>query len=246
MDRAVSRALSILEAVTRSRTPVRLSTLALDLELQKSTVHRILQTLAAMGYVTQEDETGRYAPTLKTWEMGSAVISEHPVKRAAASFLNELNRTTGETVSLTVMSGDDVLYLDKIVSPRPIQFTTRPGSRIPAPLAAGGQAMLALEPESEARAIVDRVAARLLNKRDFDADAFMVELEAIQARGYAISSANAGVVSVAAAILGHGGRAAAAISVSAPKSRLTDAKQDKIVEAVLGACARLAETIGEL
>jgi len=221
-----------------------MSAIALDLELQKSTVHRILQTLAAMGYVAQEDDTGRYAPTLKTWELGSGVISEHPVKRAAASFLLELSRETGETVSLTVMSGDDVLYLDKIVSPRPIRFTTRPGSRIPAPLTAGGQAMLAHDPD--ARAIVDRIAARLLNTRDFDAEAFMVELEAIKARGYAVSSASPGVVSVAGAIRGQGGRAAAALSVSAPNSRLTDAKQAKIIEAVLGACAGIAETIGEI
>lgn len=219
-----------------------MSALASDLELQKSTVHRILRTLAELDYVSQEAETGRYRASLKTWELGSAIIGEHPVRRAAAPFLQDLNRLTGETVSLTVMAGDDVLYLDKIVSPRPVRFTTRPGSRVAAPLTAGGRAMLAHEPG--AREIVERLAVR--SSRDFDVEAFMVELDEVRTRGYAMSTMNAGVVSIAGAIMGHDGRAAAALSVSAPTDRLTAKKQAEIIEAVLGTCANMAEIVGRL
>lgn len=221
-----------------------MSALASDLELQKSTVHRILRTLAEMDYVSQEAETGRYRASLKTWELGAAIIGDHPVKRAAAPFLQDLIRLTGETVSLTIMAGDDVLYLDKIVSPRPMRFTTRPGSRVAAPLTAGGRAMLAHEPG--VREIVERVAARRFSSRDFDVEAFLVELEEVRARGYATSTLNAGVVSIAGAIMGHDGRAAAALSVSAPTERLTAKKQAEIVDAVLSTCVNMAEIVGGL
>jgi len=151
---------------------------------------------------------------------------------------------TGETVSLLTRSGDDVIYLDKLVSPRSVRFSTRPGSRVAAPLTAGGQAMLAHDPE--ARAVADRIALKLNGRRDFDADAFMIQLEATRARGYAISSANAGVVSFGCALLAKGGAATAALSISAPTERLNAEAEARIVEALLSTCARLAETVGFL
>jgi DNA-binding IclR family transcriptional regulator len=244
LDRAVFRAFQILEAVSRARDPVRLSSIAADLDLQKSTVHRILQTLGAMGYVRQEAENGRYRATLKTWELGAAVLSEHPVKRAAAPFLDELHRLTGETVSMMVMEGDDVLYLDKIISPRPVRFTTRVGSRVAAPLTAGGQAMLAHEPD--ARVIVERVAERLRGERDLDVETILAALETVRARGYAISRNNPAVVSIGGAILGQAGRAAGALSVSAPVERTDADKQALIIESVRITCTRMAETLGHL
>ncbi|MDG2522563.1 IclR family transcriptional regulator [Caulobacter segnis] len=244
MDTSVARAFSILEAVARAPAPVRLSDLAHDLALQKSTVHRILKTLSALGYVDQEAVTDRYRPTLKAWEVGMVAVRNHPVRRAAAPFLTDLQTATGETVSLTVLSGDDVLYLDKIVSPRPMKFSTQPGSRIPAPLAAGGQAILAHEPE--AAAIVRRVAARLLNRRDFDSDAFLRQLLVIRERGYTLSRPEPDVVAVAAPIMGRDGRAAGALTVSGPASRLGETEQQAAIEALLLACARLAETVGQI
>src|SRR3546814_7288592 len=101
MDRAVARGLAMLEVLAEAG-PMRLSRLAGEVDLQKSTVHRILQTLVALGYVEQDAETGTYGPSLKLWEMGSAVVVEHPVKRAASIFVQTLHKETGETVSLLV------------------------------------------------------------------------------------------------------------------------------------------------
>jgi Transcriptional regulator len=244
MDRAVHRAFRILEAVTRASEPQRLSAIAAELDLQKSTVHRILQTLAAMGYVRQEPNGGRYRPTLRTWEMGCDVLHAHPVKRAAAPFLAELHRLTQETVSVLVPDGDDVIYLDKLIAPRPVRFTTRVGSRIPAPLTAGGQAILALEPDP--RPIVERVAARLPADRGFDVETFMAALETVRSRGYAVSRNNPAVVSVGGAILGRDGRAAGALSVSAPLERTDAAKLESTIEAVRVTCTRMAEVLGQI
>jgi DNA-binding IclR family transcriptional regulator len=244
LDQAVFRAFQILETVLRARDSVRLADLAADVELQKSTVHRILQTLAAMGYVVQEPSTRRYRATLKAWELGSAALDAHPVKRAAAPFLQELHRLTGETVSMTVMEGDDVLYLDKIISPRPVRFTTRAGSRVAAILTAGGQAMLALEPD--ARAVVERTAQRLVGVREIDVETVLAALETVRARGYAISRSNPDVVSIGGAILGEDGRAAGALSVSAPHERTDAEKQAAIIESVRVTCTRMAETLGRL
>lgn len=239
---AVPRAFAVLELLAREEEPVRLSAVALRLGMQKSTVHRILTTLIGLGYVEQEAQTGCYRASLRLWELGSGLVAHHPIKRAAAVFLQQLHQSTRETVSLTILAGDDVLYLDKIVSPRPIRFTSRVGSRAPAPMTAGGKAMLAYEPE--ARAIIRRARARVRAPRRVNPESLMRELEQVRRNGYATSSYSPGVISFAAPIMARDGRAAAALSVSAPESRLTKAKREEIIEQLLGTCAEIAERVG--
>lgn len=240
-DGAVAKALRVLEYLALSGKPQRLSAIALALDLQKSTVHRILSSLASSGYVEQLPDTACYGPTLKLWELGTTVGYEHPIKRAAAGFIQELHRTTGETVSLTILAGDDVLYLDKLLSPRAIKFSTRVGSRVPAPLTAGGQAMLAYLPDAAVR--VKRSATRLKRAHRIDVDAFLSELRAVRTRGYSLSHAVTGVISIGAPLMTQAEQPAAAVSISAPKDRLSAAKQRVMVERLLHTCASMSAQV---
>lgn len=240
-DGAVSKALRVLEYLAISARPQRLSAIALALDLQKSTVHRILSSLASNGYVEQLQDTACYVVTLKLWELGSGVLHEHPIKRAAAGFLQELHRTTGETVSLTILSGDDVLYLDKLLSPRAIKFSTHVGSRVPAALTAGGQAMLAYLPDASTR--VKRTAARLKRAHRFEIEAFLSELRAIRSRGYSIATAIDGVIGIGAPLMTHDEQPVAALSISAPKDRLNATKQKLMIERLLHTCASMSAQV---
>lgn len=244
MDRAVARGLAILEVLARSDGSMRLTDIAQQVELQKSTVHRILATLIALGYAAQQEETGLYQPTLKVWELGAGVLATHPVKRIGAGYLHELHRLTSETVSLTIPSGDDVLYLDKIISPRPIRFTTRVGSRVPMTRPASGKAILAHLPHR--REIAERTLSRLEPEKQFHIDELMQELDSILERGYSISSARPGTLSIASVIMAGNKKPVAALSVSAPTLRMTESKQGDVIEAVLSICARLSESIGNI
>ena len=78
MDTALGKGLRVLEKLCRVDGPVRLSHLAAQLDLQKSSVHRVLRMLMAEGYVAQDPDTELYRPTLKVWELGSAVVGGLP------------------------------------------------------------------------------------------------------------------------------------------------------------------------
>jgi DNA-binding IclR family transcriptional regulator len=240
-DGAVPKAFRVLEYLARSGKPLRLSAIAVALDLQKSTVHRILSSLASSGYVEQQQDTACYVVTLKLWELGTGVLHEHPIKRAAAGFLQDLHRATGETVSLTILSGDDVLYLDKLLSARATNFSTRVGSRAPAALTAGGQAMLAYLPDAHAR--VKRTAARLKRAHRFDVAALMNELQAVRSRGYSISVAMEGVIAFGAPLMDRHEQPVAALSVSAPKERLSTSKQKLVLERLRSTCASMSAQV---
>jgi DNA-binding IclR family transcriptional regulator len=243
VDSALGKGLRVLEALAVADGPVRISHLAVELGMQKSSLHRVLQTLAEAGFVAQDPNTALYSLTLKVWELGAAVASRVPVKQAATTILQELHRVTGETVSLSVRDGDDVLYLDKIISPRPIGFTTRVGSRVPAPLTAAGRAMLAYEPDAES--VIERVAARV-GPETLNVERAMADVRRAKRDGYLVGRGRAdrGIVGVATAVPGIGERAAAGLTVSTSAQRFDKARQSEIVEALLVAAGRLGEAVG--
>lgn len=236
---AVSRAFAVLELLAREEEPVRLSTVAARLDMQKSTTHRILATLMGLQYVQRDPNTGCYHATLRLWELGSGLIAQHPLKRIAAAYMQRLHRSTRETVSLVILSGDDALFLDKI-SLRPDRSGARVGSRTPAPLAAGGKAILAFEPD--ARAIIGRTREQIKDKGCVRVEPMLKELQEIRRSGYAISSFPPGATTFAAPIMGGGGdgRAMAAMTVTVPERRLTKAGRERTVDELLGTCAELA------
>jgi IclR family transcriptional regulator, KDG regulon repressor len=202
----------------------------------------VLAELVELGYVGQDASTGLYHPTLRTWEIGSAVVADLPIKQVAARALNDLHQQTGETVSLVVRSGDDALYLDKIISPRPVSFSTRVGSRVPLPSTVGGMAILAASHDGPE--VVRRVAARTDLQSPIDIGTTLRSLDTIRRRGHAVSSARHRVVGVSAAILDRDQRPAGALIVSAPTDRMTSEQRATTIELVVAAAARLGESLG--
>jgi IclR family acetate operon transcriptional repressor len=220
---------------------MRLTDVAAAVGLQKSTTHRTLSALVRAGYVEHVRGMSGYAATLKLWELGTNTLHAHAIQRAASGVLQELHRATGETVSLTILVGDDVLYLDKILSPREAKFATRVGSRIPAPLTASGKAMLAYL--RDARARINRVAAQLKDSEAIDVDALMNELARARVQGYADLDCAHGVVSVAAPLMTRSRLPVGALTVSAPVSRITPQARNAMIERVLQASACVSERV---
>lgn len=244
MAGAVGKSFLVIEALVAAHGPVRLSTLADQLDLQKSTTHRVLNDLIELGYVVQDGESGMYRPSLRMWELGQTVVADLPIKQVAANSLFQLHANTGETVSLIIRSGDDALYLDKIISPRPVRFTTRVGSRVPLPIPAGGKAILAFSPDG------DEVVRELADKRDphypIEVDKVLRSLDRTRGSGYAMSSARQGARSIAAAVLDRNRKPVGALSVSAPTERLDRSAQDAVIAEVVVTATHLSESLGRL
>ena len=238
---AVAKSFRVLEILSTTAGPSRLSSLADASGMQKSTVHRVLAELIDLGYAEQDETTGLYRPTLRTWELGSATVANLPIRQVASAALQDLRRDTGETVSLVVRSGDDALYLDKIISPRPERFSTRVGSRVPLPLTIGGLALLASS--DDGADVVRRTARRTDLSAEVDVDAVVRSLDTIRRRGHATSTRQ-GVTGVAAAVLDRNEVPVAALVVSAPSDRMNAEQRRRVTELLVSATARLGESLG--
>lgn len=218
MDTTLTKGVRVLEALCTSEKRRGVTELANELELQKSNVYRLMQTLMALGYVDKDESSGRYGATLRVWEFGAMVADRIDVRVVSRPFLERLAAATEETVHLSVLSGAEVVYIDKVDSPTPLRSYSRVGGRAPAYCVATGKALLANADKS----IVDRLLKTRLQR--FTAttictvEALAKELRLIRKRGYALNRGEwrEGVNGLAVPVFDHTGRAAAAVGITLP------------------------------
>lgn len=207
------------------------------LGLNKSTAHRVLNSLIYMGYARQNEETGRYEPSLKVVDLANKVMKHVDIVQAVRPYLRKLMEMTDETVHFVERDGVDAVYIDKIESYRNgIQMVSRIGSRIPLYCSGVGKAMAAELDEHEVEEIWNR--SRILPLTPYtitDFETFRRELSEIRERGYALDNEEneSGVRCIAVSLKDYTGRVKYAFSISAPVSRMDNERIRQLAGYVL-------------
>ena len=218
--------------------------LAERLDIGKSNVHRVLQSLVEQGYVLKDEASGTYRASLKIWEVGQGVLTGLSVRNVAAPELNALMTITRETTVLSVLDGVDVIYIDKVDSSEPVHIYTSIGRRVPAYCAATGKAMLGfLE-----RAVVERVFARVephTGNTITQPDVFDAEIALVRKQHVAINRGEwrDSVWGVAAPIFDGSGAVVAGVGISGPENRVRASLKTTIIPAVKESAMRITAAL---
>lgn len=207
------------------------------LGLNKSTAHRVLNSLIYMGYARQNEETGRYEPSLKVVDLANKVMKHVDIVQVVRPYLRKLMELTDETVHFVERDGTDAVYIDKVESYRNgIQMVSRIGSRIPLYCSGVGKAIAAELDEHEVEEIWNR--SRILPLTPYtitDFETFRRELSEIRERGYALDNEEneSGVRCIAVSLKDYTGRVKYAFSISAPVSRMDNERIRQLAGYVL-------------
>lgn len=247
INRTLQRGLAILELLSEQPEGLELREIAQRLELPKSSAHNLVQTLLSARYIQQIDQ--RYQLTFKTFEVGSAVVKTTDVTQVLRQYMQQAFAECNETMHCGVQVERDVLYIDKIESTQSIRMTSQVGSRLPLYATAMGKAFLAQMNDEEVRALYADAALSPLTERTItDVDALIAQLQEIRSRGWASehqeNSPNVCCVSVA--ILDRDGRAAWALSISAPSFRMTEDAEQSCAALLLRAKRRIERVLRAL
>jgi len=252
MDKTLLKGLMILEIIAKSDQGAKsISELANETGLTRSNVHRVLQTLAHAGYLTQHPETGLYEGNTHLFELGVQQISRLDVRRIAPPYMRTLVEQTGETTHLSILQGIDVVYIDEVPGPQPVRTHTVVGDRAPAYAVATGKALLSQRPFSYVEAYADALRPHTRATRH-SLGPLARELEKCARQGYAVNRGEwrESVAGVASPVFGRDGSAIAAIGISAPTDRLTTATAARVGpivrEAALAISARLGYRSAEI
>lgn len=199
-----------------------------SLGLNKSTVHRVLNSLIYMGYVKQNAENGKYELTFKVVDIANKMMNKVDVVSIVRPYLRRLMEQTNETVHFVELDGIEAVYIDKVESyTNTIQMVSRIGSRIPLYRSGVGKAMAAEMREQEIKEIWESSSiVKMTPYTITDYDEFLRCLKDIRERGYALDNEEneTGVRCIAASLTGRGKLAHYAFSISAPVGRMDNAR----------------------
>lgn len=235
---SVGRAFALLELLAQANDALSLADLAEAAELPQPTVHRLLRTMLNLGYVRQLDSR-KYAlgpGLIRLGERATPRLAER-----ARAVLVRLEEVAQETANLAILDGDLVTYIAQVPSRHHMRMFTEVGRRV-LPHASGvGKAMLAMLPEARVRELTERTGMPGYTATTHtEADALVADLREARRRGFAIDDGEqeVGVRCIAVAI--PGSVPPAAVSISGPSARITDAIVETAVTELTQAAAELA------
>lgn len=245
---SVDRALAIVDILAKEKVPMKLSSISTSLGLNISTVHRLLNTLMAWGFVEQDPNLGRYCLGIKTFEVGNAALYSMDIRSIAKPFLKELVDTCKETANLAILVDSEVVYIDQVESQNIIKMFAEPGTRGPSYCTGSGKALLASLKEPELNRVLREIDyKRYTDKTITNPEELRKELSLIKERGYSLDFGELedDVRCVAVPIKNHEGKAVAAISVSGPRSRMTETfLENELIPTVVNTTRQISERLG--
>lgn len=246
---AVRKALEILcqfNAAARSKT---VSDLSRSLGIPKSTVHNLLRTLERLDFLRQDPTDRRYRLGPRVFELGLVYSSKNSLESVAYPHMRNLAGETQETVKLGVLSYTDVLIVAAIESPFQLHTRGDEGVRAPLHSTSLGKAILStFQDEAVSRLAKERGLPPSTPNTITEFDQLLVELAEIRKRGHALDleENEVGVVCAAAPIAGSGYSPAAALSVSAPASRMDRTQLEACAGLVARTSKLIAASLGEI
>lgn len=236
--RVLERTLQLIEVFARSRSPYSITDLAEAVSLPVSTVHRLVQSLMAFGYVTQHTQSKRYGVGRGLAELSRAMLLKHEYSQYADPHLERLVQETGETANLASLYGTAAIYLNQVESPAMMKVSNPVGTLIPLHGSAAGKVFLAdFSPsvlnDTLAFTGLAQYTARTITSRSVLDD----ELQRIRTNNYAVDNEEyaLGARCIAVGLRGTSGSVSSVISVSGPTARVTDERLPEVARLVLEA-----------
>ena len=129
---SLDRAFDLLEMLCRSRSGMTIGALSAQSGLHKSTVHRLLASMCARGYVQRDAATSIYRAGMRLCELGSYIVDNLDVVDIARAPMEQLGEETNETVHLVMREDKGNVYVHQVESaPGAIRMLSRIGMRSP-------------------------------------------------------------------------------------------------------------------
>jgi IclR family KDG regulon transcriptional repressor len=242
----VHAALSVMELIV-AQGRLGLGELARELELPKSTLHRICAILVDRGWALR-DEQGRFEPGVRAIGLGSRA-ADLPIVSGFRHAVADLAARHDETVCLAVLDGDESVFVAIEETTQPVRLQTWVGRRAPAFASASGRVILAGRPpdvvaaEYGARPLVTPTGRRLRSVAELAAI-----LDRVRADGYAENHEEtaAGLYTASVPVVNGTGTVIAAVTVCVPTSRMDGDRRDRILADLIAAGATLSDDVAWL
>jgi IclR family pca regulon transcriptional regulator len=238
---SLDRGLAVIRAFDEHNPELTLSDVARVTGLTRAAARRFLLTLADLGYVRSDGRWFSLSPRIL--ELGYAYLSSLSLTEVAEPHLERLVAEVHESSSVSVLDGEDIVYVARVPTARIMTVSINVGTRFPAYATSMGRVLLSRLPEEQLEAYLARVKLVPLSPRTLtSAEMLRVELAKVRSQGWALvdQELEEGLRSIAAPIRDRGGRTIAAVNLSAHASRMSiEEGRRRLVPALLATAARI-------
>lgn len=243
---AVATAFRILDLLTERSGPTRLSEVTAELEIPKTTAMRVLQTMASLGVVRRDSASGAYqvGPRLLEYAYSLSGIEDvlsHEFQPIAEQVSRELN----ETIQLAVLDGVNVTFIAKVDSSRPVRLVTYVGRQLPAHATAVGKVVLAHEPDSVVRKVIDAGLTKVGPNTITDKRRFLAALTEIRRQGYAteVEESTVNLSCYSAPVFDALNRVVAGVTICIPTTEIPVRRRREMIAAVRDVANQVTESL---
>jgi DNA-binding IclR family transcriptional regulator len=243
---AAARAVAILETVSRSNKPVSAVELGSRLSLPKATVHRQMLLLEEINFLQREPGTKRFIAGERLVQMSLETLINAPKRAERHAVLEALVEEVQETCNVTMLVGNEIVYIDRVECHWPLRTHFQIGSRVPIHCGASGKLFLSLMPAAKRRRLLRPAALkRYTEKTVLDPDIIEGELKRIRSTkvGIDVEEFVHGLIGLAVPVFDRRGRMCATVSMHAPTLRVTVERALDFVPALRRAAAAVSATL---
>lgn len=243
---SIDRAVLILECFSETKRELKLSEIANVLNLNKSTVHGIINTLKFHGFIDQDESTLKYRLGIRFMEFGDVVVNSMNIRNTAYPVIEDVCGKIEETVNLAILDGSDIIYIEKKECSNSIRISSRIGVRIPAYATAGGRIILSYMDKNKLACILPKKLKAFTASSLTDKNKLIQSFEEINKVGYAIDNEGLiqGMISVAAPIFDYKGNVLYSLSIIGPTIRMTEEKIKEFTIVIKEAANEISSRIG--
>lgn len=244
-DTPTMRLLALLELIAEKDQFFTLQGLVEETGLPKPTLHRMLQQLEGAGMLQRDGDNRQYGTGVRLRRLAENLLLNNTVHGARHGVLTRLVEEVGESCNITALSGNEVLYLDRVETSAPLRFYLHPGSRVPVHCSASGKLFLAqMSPAQRKRLLAHVPLERYTPNTLTNLDEIEAEILRVQRDGYAFDDEEflPGLLCIAALVPTPRGHSNLGIAIQAPTLRMTP---DKALQS-LPALKRAANAIAAI
>ncbi|MFC8080098.1 IclR family transcriptional regulator [Streptomyces sp. NPDC057307] len=238
---SLERAFDLLERMADAGGEVGLSELSASSGLPLPTIHRLMRTLVACGYVRQQSNR-RYALGPRLIRLGES--ASRLLGTWARPYLARLVEETGETANMALLDGDEIVYVAQVPSKHSMRMFTEVGRRVLPHSTGVGKALLAHTPADEVRALLARTGMPAATEKTITTpDGFLAALDVVRGTGYAVDDNEQEMGVRCLAVPVPNSPTPAAISISGPAGRVTETATERIVPILQEVARELSEAL---
>ena len=183
----LDRTLDIIELLATSPQGMGVTEIGVQLQLHKSTVHRLINALAQRGYIEKDQKSGLYKIGLKFIEISSLHLHQLELKTEAAPIMRRLAEMTGQVTHLAILDETDVVYIEKVDVVQSLRLYSHIGRRIPVYCSALGKVLLSGQSDSRQKQILQSINYQPYTENTIqDKETLISKLQKTIQRGWAV------------------------------------------------------------